>query len=66
MLHHKPSKIEVKPDDKDELEQLCRSKPNQKPSPNPNNPSSSSASLLNKLLDPLSLSSKSHCISLNR
>ena len=64
MLRRKPNKIGVKPNDKDELEQLRRSKPNKKPNPNLNNPSSSSTSLLHKLFYP-SPSSKSHCIGLN-
>ncbi|OAY78535.1 hypothetical protein ACMD2_04472 [Ananas comosus] len=64
MLPRKPSKIEVKAEDREELEEALRlrasssSKPHPNPNPNPNpNP-------LHKLLEPLDPTSKSHRIGL--
>lgn len=66
MIRRKPTKIEVKSEDKDELEELVRLR-SQNPNPNPNplqNPNPKPANLLLDRLEPLDPASKSHRIGL--
>ncbi|PKA56581.1 hypothetical protein AXF42_Ash015354 [Apostasia shenzhenica] len=68
MLRRKPSVIELKVDDKEEIEEALRlrSRSTLNPStsnPNPN-PSSSSSSLLQHFLEPLDPAAKAHRIGL--